>query len=123
MRGIRLKNVSSGKVMVEVMVSGRPLWKKNFMWSNMDALFSRGNYCSCRWVFVGEKVMSIDVEVSRMRMDFAAIRVNASERFLQSVVQVRADSEFLRSSRKLVAREMRFNLSSLRSLARMARAY
>jgi hypothetical protein len=65
----------------------------------------------------------MDVEVSGMSMDFAAMRVNASEEFLQSVVQVGAAREGLRRYGKLMAREMWSIMSALRSLARVAWAY
>ena len=58
-----------------------------------------------------------------MSKDLANMRVNASEVFLNSAVQMKAAREGLRSSGKLIAREMRSNLAALRSLARVAWAY
>ncbi len=72
---------------------------------------------------MGEKEISMDVVVSGMSMDFADMRVNASEGFLHSAVQVKATREGLRSSGKLRAREMRSSLYALRSLSRVACAY
>ncbi len=65
----------------------------------------------------------MDVVMSGMSMDFVDMRVSASEGFLHSVVQVKAAREGLRSSGKLMAREMRSSLSALRSLSRVAWAY
>ena len=65
----------------------------------------------------------MDVVVSGMSMDLAAMRANASEGFLHSAVQMGAAREGLRSSGKLMAREMRTSLSALMFLARVAWAY
>ena len=65
----------------------------------------------------------MDVVLSGMSMDLAAIRVNASEGFLHSAVQVRAAREVFRSYEKLMAREMRSSLFALRYLSRVAWAY
>ena len=123
MRSIRLKNVSGGRVIVEVMVSGRPPWKKNSLWLSMDALFSGDMSALVAGFLVGEKEISMDVVVSGISMDFADMRVNASEGFLHNAVQVEASREGLRSSGKFKAREMRSSLSALRSLSRVACAY
>ena len=58
-----------------------------------------------------------------MGMDLADMRVNASEGFFHSAVQVKATREGLRSSGKLRAREMRSSLSALNSLSRVTWAY
>ncbi len=65
----------------------------------------------------------MDVVVSGMSMDLADMRLNASEGFLHSAVQVKATREGLRSFGKLRAREMRSSLSALKSLPRVACAY
>ena len=85
----------------------------------MDALFYGDISALVAGFLVGEKGIIIDVEVSEMRMDYAEMRVNASEGFLQSAVKVGAAREVLRSSGRLIAHETRSNLSSLRSLARV----
>ena len=118
-----LKNVSGGRVMVEVKVSGRPPWKKNSLWLSIDALFSGDISALADGFFVGEKEISMDVVVSGMSMDLADMRVNASEGFLYSAVQVVATREGLRNSGKLIAREMRSSLSALGSQSRVAWAY
>ena len=118
-----MKNVSGGRVMVEEMVSGRPPWKKNSLWLSIDALFSGDMSALVAGFLVGEKEISMDVVVSGMSMDFADMRVNASEGFLHNAVQVEASREGLRSSGKLRAREIRSSLSALRSLSRVACAY
>jgi len=120
---MRLKNVYGGRVMVEEMVSGRPLWKKNSLWLSIDALFSADMSALVAGFFWGEKEISIDVVVSGMSMDFADMRVNASEGFLHNAVQVKAAREGLRSYGKLRAREMRFRLPASRYLPRVACAY
>jgi len=90
---------------------------------SIDALFSGDISALVVGFFLGEKEISMDVEVSGMSMDLANMRVNASEGFLQSAVHVKATRESLRSCGKLMAREIGFNLSTLRSLSRVAWAY
>ncbi len=92
---IRLKNVSGGRVMVEKMVSGRLPWKKmNSMCFNMEVVFSGGMSGLAAEFLVGKKVLSMDVEVSGIRMDLAAMRVKASYGLLQNTVQVGAERDF-----------------------------
>ena len=65
----------------------------------------------------------MDVVVSGMSMVFADTRVNASEGFFHTAVQEKAAREGLRSSGKLMAREMRYSMYASRSLSRVAWAY
>ena len=83
-----MKNLSGGRVMVEEIVSGRPPWKKNSLWLNIDVVFSGGMSALVAKFLVGEKVISMYVKVSGMRMDLASMRVKASDRFLHSAVKV-----------------------------------
>ena len=92
MRRISLNNVSGGRVMEEEMVSGRPPWEKNSLWFSMDALFLGDISYLVPGFLMGEEI-SIYVEVSWMRMNFAAMRVKASEGFLHSAMQVGASKE------------------------------
>jgi hypothetical protein len=93
------------------------------LWLSIDAVFSGDMSALVAGFFVGEKEISMDVVVSGISIDFADMRVNASEGFLHRAVQVEAAREGLRSSGKLRAREMRSSLSALRSLSRVACAY
>ena len=72
---------------------------------------------------MGENEISIGVEPRGIRIDLAAMRVKASEGFLQNVVQVCAACEILRSSGKLRALEIRSSLSASPSRVRVAWAY
>ena len=122
-----LKNVFGGRVMVEEILyrDGKreaALEEELLMVEHRCGVF-RGHECSCGWFFVGEKEISMDVVVSGMSIDFADMRVKASEGFLHNAVQVEASREGLRSSGKLRAREIRSSLSALRSLLRVACAY
>jgi len=86
----RIKIVHGRRAMVEEMVSGRPPWKKNSMWLSMHALFYWDISALIAWFLVGEE-RSIDVELSGMRIDFAAMRVKESEGVLYSAVHVGAE--------------------------------
>lgn len=65
----------------------------------------------------------MDVFSRGMKMDLAAMRVNASEGFLQYAEIVCAVFEVLRSSAKLNALEMRSSFSAFWSRVRVACAY
>jgi hypothetical protein len=69
---------------------------------------------------VGEKLRSIEVSPSGIRMFLIEIRVKASEAFLQNVVRVGEVVEDLRISGKFSARATRSSLMALRSLSRVA---
>ena len=68
----------------------------------------------------GEKEIIMVVEPKGLRIDLAAIRVEASEGFLQCVVYVCAACEVLRSYRNLRALEMRSSLFASPSRVRAA---
>ncbi len=76
---MRLKYVYGGRVMVEEMVSGRPPWKKNYLWLSIDALFVGDISALVAGFVVEEKEIGMDVGVSGMSMDLADMRVNAYE--------------------------------------------
>jgi len=102
--------------MMDEIVSGRPPRKKSSLWFSTDVLFSGNISAFVVGFLVREKEMSIDVEVSGMKMDFAAMRVKASEGFLHGG----AEREVLRSFGTLIAWDMRSSMSALRSLVRVA---
>ena len=54
--------------MVGVMVNGRSPWKKNSLWLSMDALFSGDISVLVVGFFLGEKDISMDVEVRGISM-------------------------------------------------------
>ena len=72
---------------------------------------------------VGEKEINMEMEPIGMRIDLAAMRVKASESFLQSLVHVCAACEVLRSSGKFRALEMRSSMSASPSRVWVAWAY
>ncbi len=111
------------RVIVEEMASGRPSWKKNSIWFSMDALFPGDTSALVARFLVRKEEISIDVEASGMRRDFAAIRVKKSDGFLHITVEVGALREVLRSYGKLTTRETRSSLSALSSLLRVASSY
>ena len=69
---------------------------------------------------VGEKLMSIDVPPSGMRMFLIEISVKASDAFLQTAVSVGEATVVLRISGKLNARATRSSLMAFKSRSRVA---